>query len=710
MKSNNRKIIKMLFKKEVLDVIRDKKTVIMMLIVPVILYPLIFIVALGIMSAVQSNLDTNTYEVVVDAAADQGEFYDYLKKNSTSSDKTYTLNILNAEGGHDYIDDVKKEKIDVYVSVEYSAAGSASEEGKNESTGSKTEENDASEKDAAETPRLRYYVYYLSSATNSNYASEIVYNCLKDMNNKLSRKLLYDAGLDAEMTLNPVLYEYKNVATGKQSVGSLLGTVLPFLLVISLLMGIMYPAIDTTAGEKERGTLETLLTLPVTNRQMIIGKFLTVALIGIISAFLNIISMGIVVLYMAKIMKESGAIKLDGVSFTGFLPAILIGVVAIFAFSLFLSAVTMCVTSFARSYKEANNYITPLMLVVLFVGYVGFIPNVSLDGGMALVPVANICLLIKELLTFKAGVNAVAMVLLSNVFYAFLAITLLSRIYDSEQILFSDGKSSLQLFEKRSNLKKGGVPTFSDAWFILLLVIVLVIYAGGMMQIKYGLGGVAGTQAIILFVPLLMAIYTKKDMKKTFSLRPAGPAGFLGAILLIVGTMLTGIVITFLVSFFFPSSSSAAGETVSDIMGGNFWITLLVVALLPAVCEEMMFRGYIFASVRAKFKPAAAIIFVAIAFGVYHMSLARFFVTALLGASLSVVVYYTGSIFPAMLMHCANNAFSVISYYHEEAVLKIMPFLDEDSFSVTTGIVLFIAGAVLMTLGFSVLRDFRKEL
>lgn len=530
------------------------------------------------------------------------------------------------------------------------------------------------------------------------------------MNNKLSRKLLYDAGLDAEMTLNPVLYEYKNVATGKQSVGSLLGTVLPFLLVISLLMGIMYPAIDTTAGEKERGTLETLLTLPVTNRQMIIGKFLTVALIGIISAFLNIISMGIVVLYMAKIMKDSGAIKLDGVSFTGFLPAILIGVVAIFAFSLFLSAVTMCVTSFARSYKEANNYITPLMLVVLFVGYVGFIPNVSLDGGMALVPVANICLLIKELLTFKAGVNAVAMVLLSNVFYAFLAITLLSRIYDSEQILFSDGKSSLQLFEKRSNLKKGGVPTFSDAWFILLLVIVLVIYAGGMMQIKYGLGGVAGTQAIILFVPLLMAIYTKKDMKKTFSLRPAGPAGFLGAILLIVGTMLTGIVITFLVSFFFPSSSSAAGETVSDIMGGNFWITLLVVALLPAVCEEMMFRGYIFASVRAKFKPAAAIIFVAIAFGVYHMSLARFFVTALLGASLSVVVYYTGSIFPAMLMHCANNAFSVISYYHEEAVLKIMPFLDEDSFSVTTGIVLFIAGAVLMTLGFSVLRHFRKEL
>ena len=78
MKSNNRKIIKMLFKKEVLDDIRDKKTVIMMLIVPVILYPLIFIVALGIMSAVQSNLDTNTYEVVVDAAADQGEFYDYL--------------------------------------------------------------------------------------------------------------------------------------------------------------------------------------------------------------------------------------------------------------------------------------------------------------------------------------------------------------------------------------------------------------------------------------------------------------------------------------------------------------------------------------------------------------------------------------------------------------------------------------------------------
>ena len=83
---------------------------------------------------------------------------------------------------------------------------------------------------------------------------------------------------------NKYLYENKDTASSEQSLGSIMGAVLPFMLIISLMMGTMYPAIDTTAGERERGTLETILTLPVTSRQLIISKFLTVALIGIISA------------------------------------------------------------------------------------------------------------------------------------------------------------------------------------------------------------------------------------------------------------------------------------------------------------------------------------------------------------------------------------------------------------------------------------------
>ena len=714
MKKYNKKVVKTLFKKEILDVIRDKKTVIMMLVIPVILYPLIFVVALGIMSSVQSSLKTRTYNIAIETKLDEGQFYDYVLKQVYSVEKTrekgttesgsgtsestektteekeekYRINFVDAYSIEDFKTAMQEETLDVYVEV-VPDEGDENEEGKE--------------------GRVRYVIYYLSSSTNSNYASDIIFDFVEKMNQEMSKDRISDAGLDVELTLNPISYSYKNVASGKQSMGSMLGSVLPFLLIISLLMGTMYPAIDTTAGEKERGTLETLLTLPITNRQMIMGKFLTVALIGIISALLNILSMGGIAIYIVKIMKSYGGVKMNDVALSEFVPAILVGILAILAFSLFISAVTMCVTSFAKSYKEANNYITPLMLAVLFIGYIGFIPNVSLEGGMALVPVANICLLIKNLLIFKVTLESVAVVLISNVLYAFLAILLLSRIYDSESVLFNDGRGGLQLFEKRSNLKKGGVPTFSDAWFVLLFVIVLVIYLGGILQSEYGVYGVAGTQMIILSIPLVMAIYTKKDLKKTYSLRKPKAVPALGACIFILGIISVGIVITSIVSSIFKESSEASYESLKDIMDNGFVITLLIVALLPAICEEMMFRGYIFAAVREKYRPVVAMIFVAVCFGLYHMSISRLFVTGLLGFGLCMSTYYTKSIFPGMLMHFINNSYSVIAYYYPKAIEKVLPILAVEKLSVKSAVIIAVFGITMLVAGYTILRMSKKK-
>ncbi len=714
MKKYNKKVVKTLFKKEILDVIRDKKTVIMMLVIPVILYPLIFVVALGIMSSVQSSLKTRTYNIAIETKLDEGQFYDYVLKQVYSVEKTrekgttesgsgtsestektteekeekYRINFVDAYSIEDFKTAMQEETLDVYVEV-VPDEGDENEEGKE--------------------GRVRYVIYYLSSSTNSNYASDIIFDFVEKMNQEMSKDRISDAGLDVELTLNPISYSYKNVASGKQSMGSMLGSVLPFLLIISLLMGTMYPAIDTTAGEKERGTLETLLTLPITNRQMIMGKFLTVALIGIISALLNILSMGGIAIYIVKIMKSYGGVKMNDVALSEFVPAILVGILAILAFSLFISAVTMCVTSFAKSYKEANNYITPLMLAVLFIGYIGFIPNVSLEGGMALVPVANICLLIKNLLIFKVTLESVAVVLISNVLYAFLAILLLSRIYDSESVLFNDGRGGLQLFEKRSNLKKGGVPTFSDAWFVLLFVIVLVIYLGGILQSEYGVYGVAGTQLIILSIPLVMAIYTKKDLKKTYSIRKPKAVPALGACIFILGIISVGIVITSIVSSIFKESSEASYESLKDIMDNGFVITLLIVALLPAICEEMMFRGYIFAAVREKYRPVVAMIFVAVCFGLYHMSISRLFVTGLLGFGLCMSTYYTKSIFPGMLMHFINNSYSVIAYYYPKAIEKVLPILAVEKLSVKSAVIIAVFGITMLVAGYMILRMSKKK-
>ena len=696
----NTRIIKILFIKEMLDVLRDKKTVIMMLVVPVILYPLIFIVVMQVMAAISSSMEEQNYKIAIEAE-DDGAFQQRLMakneksrdesavnkeesqddadtfadydEDAESSETTYTITIVDPESIDDYERALEAEELDVYV------------------------------RGTMQNGKLQYDVYYISSVTNSNYAMNIVMDVFDEYQDELTKSKIEEAGLDVHEILEPVLYENNDTASREQSLGSIMGSILPFMLVISLLMGTMYPAIDTTAGERERGTLETILTLPVTNRQLIVSKFLTVAVIGMISALLNIISMGGIAVYMYKIFDmQTDAADID---MARFYPAILVGILAILAFSLFISAVTMCVTSFARSYKEANNYITPLMLVVLFTGYIGFIPNIELTRTMAMVPVANICLLIKNILVFKIDYMIIAVVLISNIAYAVFAILFLGKIYDSEAILFSDGKGGMQLFERRANLQKGGVPTVSDVWFVVALTIVLVLYAGGILQLKFGLAGVFGTQMILLFVPLAVVLYTKKDIRMTYGFQKTGAAGFVGAFFVILGMIPINIVVSYILSSLFPAGAESVETMFSTIMGGNAVSVLFVTAVTPAVCEEMLFRGFIYHSMKARYRVSVAIGITAVLFGIYHMSLIRFIPTALAGLIFCCVVYKTGSIYSSMMMHFINNAFNVLVVYYPERIEKIFPILYKESMTISDGVLFCGVGLVFLGVGGVILKN-----
>lgn len=678
----NRSIIRTLVKKEMLDVLRDKKTVLMMLVVPLVLYPLIYIGAMQVVAFISSNMETQDYKIVVEAQ-DEGVLLDKLAEATgedadTEGARSYEITVVDASGIPDYETALNAEEIDAYIS-------GRRQDGK-----------------------IQYDVYYLSSETNSAYAADLVMDILDELREDMTRQKLVDEGMDVQAVLEPIGYRKQDTASSEQSLGSIMGSILPFMLVISLLIGTMYPAIDTTAGERERGTLETILTLPVTNRQLILSKFITVAAIGVVSALLNILSMGAIAVYMYKLMDlQTEVAALD---LAKFVPAILVCVLAVFAFSLFISAITMCVTSFAKSYKEANNYITPLMLVVMFVGYAGFIPNLELTRTMAMVPVANICLLIKNIMVFKIDYGAIAVVLLSNVAYAVIAILFLSRIYDSEAILFSDTKAGLQLFERRENLKKGGVPTISDVWFVVALTLLLVLYAGSMLQVRFGLAGVFGTQMIILLVPLFMVVYTKRDLCQTYGFRGTAAVGYLGAVLLVAGLFLVNIVISTGLMKLLPGSAENVETAFSGILGGNALAGFIVIAAAPAVCEEMLFRGVILHSLKAKYRVSTAVIITAALFGVFHMSLVKFIPTGLLGLALCIVAWWTDSIYPAMLMHFINNAVSVVVMYYPEQVGKILPVLNKNTLSVADVLCLCAVGAILMGIGGALLWKTKQEL
>lgn len=693
MKQHSNRVIRLLFHKELLDVFRDKKAVVMMILVPVLLYPLIFFGALAVMTRVESGMQENNYLVGLvcdDGGAMQGEIerHNAEKERQAEQETASAVTAVRAEDQLTVADEtydseesrknaLQQEKIDAFVVTEKGKDG-----------------------------RLVYQIEYLSSVTNSQYASGILQDVLEDLRQREIRQEITDAGLDAEVVMHPIRVEEKNIASTEQSAGSMLGMILPFLLVISLLMGTMYPAIDTMAGEKERGTLETLLTLPVTNRQIIIAKFLTVALVGVISALLNILSIGFMIFYLVRLMGdtlEQYGISLSGIRLQTFLPAILFTALAVIAFSLFISAVTMCITAFARSYKEANNYITPLTLVVMLTGYIGFIPNVDLTRGMALVPVANICLMIKNLLLFKVDYGIIALVLISNIFYAAVAVMLLGKIYDSEAVLFDEGRSGLQLFTRRSNMKKGGVPTPGDAWFVTILVMFVYIFLGSLLQMKYGFGGVFGIQMIILLIPLLYTLYTKRSIRDTYSFHRTSLLSFVAAFFIACGAILIGTIITGCVTVIFPDETSAVSDELTrTLLSDNGWLTFLVVAVTPGICEEMMFRGFLFSGFRSRYRTAVSVLLVAVIFGIYHMSIVRFFTTAFLGGILAAVVYYADSIYPAMMIHMINNGLAVLQMYRPDLIEVAFPLLSEEEPSVLAAAVIGAMGILLTAAGFSI--------
>ena len=652
--------IKNLYKKEILDVLRDKKTVLMMLVVPLIIYPLIFLFSMQIAASFTTNMSEQVYNIVLDFE-DEG----VLKNMFSDSDAAgYKFNVVESDAPDALLN---SGEINAYIT-------------KNEKEG-----------------KTYYQIYYMSAITNSNYATSYIKGVLAEYSSKLTKGFIEDAGLDYESVINPIGVELKDMSTSEESAGSLLGNLIPFMLIVSLIMGTMYPAIDTTAGERERGTLETVLTLPVTNTELIFSKFLTVATIGVVSAMLNIMSMSGIGIYMYNTMVNYAG--MSSINMSQFIPAIIISVLCVLAFAVFLSAITMCVCAFAKSYKEANNYISPLMIVIIFASFISVIPNMELTKHMALVPAANICLLIRDLLIFKYDTGIILLVLASNIVYGIIAVMLLGRIYNSEAVLFGDDGSSVQIFEKRSNLKKGGVPTMGDGILVAALTAVLMLYVGGSLQLKYGYYGVLGTQLIILLVPLAFALYSKKSLKGTYKLNTVKISKLTGGIFMIIGAILVGILLTSVTSSIFKTSGQNMAENMEGLLGDTFIETLLIVAVAPAICEELMFRGYLLSSVEKKMNYKKAVLFVALVFGIYHMSIVQFFTTAFLGTVMGYAVYKSGSIVTSMVMHFINNASSCILMYYPNTVGKIFPIFAKTQINLLELAVLVLIGIVFIWIG-----------
>lgn len=556
----------------------------------------------------------------------------------------------------------------------------------------------------------RIALCYLSAKDRSNTALDALTDAFEIYREELQKERIDEAGLDADYLLNPIHYEGEDLSSTEESVGNMIGSIIPFFIVTMILLGALYPSIDVTAGEKERGTLETLLTLPITNFEMIMSKFLAVSCIACASAILNVFSMGGAMAFLvSSSMSLAEDINLE-IHYETFIPGILFTLVVMVFFALLVTAVCMCTCVFAKNFKEANNYVTPVMLIFMFGSYAAMIPDLELTAQTAAIPIVNVALLVEGLFQFQYNYGLFAIVLFSNVAYSLLAILILGKIYNSEAVLFSEGLSSVRIFTRRSEMKEKQMPGYGDLILLLCIVLLLIFYVGTFAQLKFGFFGVAVQQLIILLCPLVYAWYIKADKKQLFSAQIIKPLQLAGSVMIGIAAFVGALILGALLMPIFPESAKGLTQLDDMLVNQPVYLLVLVVALMPAIGEELLFRGFVMGTLKKRCRPVVAIVVTTLIFAAYHMSLIKMFTIGIVGLGLTLVTYKTGSIAASMCVHFMNNLLSVLITKYPTQIQRVLPVLFKDRLSVSDMLLLAAVVLICATVGWMLIGGKKKEI
>lgn len=652
------------YRKELLNLLRDHRTMIAMVLVPVVLYPMLMLGFVRTMEIEQAALRQRQFVVEVNdeqTESDLARIVESVRQTRGQADEDIArFNLLVGNTRPEALGD----DIQLHVTLDW-------------------------------TPRpwpyprkLSVGIAYNEINVLSRTAMEELTHVLDRYGNLMTRKsleALLPAGTIAqdpaesgvEQILHPVRIETSSAATEQQRGGWALGLIIPVILVIMTITGAIYPAIDVTAGERERGTLEALLATPAPILHLIVAKFLVVATIGLFAAGINVASVGATMHFGG--LTETLAAGDNPVKFPiGALPIVVLCMVP---FALLSSAVLVAVCSFARSFKEAQNYVMPVIIVSLIPAVIATLPSVRLEGIMLVLPVGNMVLLTRELFQQTSTWPQIVIVLLSTTLYAAAAIAIATRLFGQEAVLFTDAGSWKTLLRRRL-FKPRYTPALSQALLLVALLFPAVFFVQQLLsdpdRVSFidTMKKLASIQFLGMFiiVPVAITAWLKADIVNTFRLRMPPLRAWPAALLLGLSTWLVAIKLYGLQARVIPPSEAMrefAESVMPGLLAAPLGLVLLLMAVTPAVSEEMLFRGFVLSGVGSQQRKWTACIIVGVIFGVFHGILDKVPVTALLGVMLAYVCWQSRSIFPAMIVHAVHNAMPFIMTRYENLARRL---------------------------------------
>lgn len=674
--------INAIWRKELVDTLRDRRTLVAMVLVPMVLYPALMLGSMQALEVQVSSLVTERYDVGVEndqvrawlqalidsdaarrgapASAPAEEVLQHAASAPASRPAAPSGGPRSRarEGAYENPPPLRVIVVDIGDVVQAVLAGKVH-------VGLRL---DGAPPTPATPGCTTGVIAYDESEIRSGIASQGVRGVLDRAGNFMLARRLAERALSPEF-VTPIDIKPLNVATAERMAGSTLGTIVPLILIMMTITGAIYPAIDLTAGERERGTLETLMAAPVPTIELIAGKFIVVTLIGMLSAVLNLLSIGGTI-YLGGV----GSVLTQGRELIFPISALPWVLLMLLPLAVLFSAVLLAVCSFARSFKEAQNYIVPVMMAAMIPGIVGILPGTRLAGPIIIMPVANIVVLTRELFLGKFDYGAILWVVLSTTMYAGAAVAVAARLFGQEAVLFVDSGSVKTVFQRRF-FKPRPVPTAATALLLLTITYSLNFYIqnslGQSLLDEHGRLGagyllaVAMTLVVLLAAaPLATSIYLKLDPLHSLALRPPPVRGLISGALLGASTWVLAPHWLAFQAHYFPMGAEmerALLEQSGFMQSLTLPMLLACIAIVPAVCEELFFRGFVLAGVRSAMGKATAVTIVAIAFGLFHYSAHRMALTTALGVLLGVLAVQYRSVWPCIVAHVMHNGMSVLA-------------------------------------------------
>jgi len=409
------KSIRTIYLKELKDSLRDRRTLISMIVVPTLVMPALVFGVGAIMSKVIKKARDEVTSVVIVGGADSPGIVEAIK-----ADKRFR--VVAPEGDYRQLISDKQVRLAVEIPDGFDASLRSG---------------------APQTVKIYHYEGELKSGLGVTTMERF----LRDLRDRTVEERLADRGLPADL-VKPFEVQRQNVAPPEKVGGNLVGGFIPYIIIILCFTGAMYPAMDLTAGEKERGTMETLLCSPVNRINIVLGKFLMVLTASVATMGMSLLSMAVSVVIGGSIFTGSknvaaaqAAAEAKGAAAGGFMPMIdPAGVLGVFAMvapvAVLFAALLLAIALFAKSYKEAQSYVSPMIILVIMPAVIGMLPGIELSVKTALIPILNLSLVCKEMLSGVWNWHYIALIFGSSCLYAGIALAFAVRMFNREDVMF----------------------------------------------------------------------------------------------------------------------------------------------------------------------------------------------------------------------------------------------------------------------------------